>query len=182
MYTNIFECPPGSREYQILWQAPCRVHSHRAGDTVLLTPIFSVLTRDSEVNMNDLLVGQFLSCRRSRRTLFSSRFLSCRRSRRILYCFSFFFFFFFFLLLLSVNIAISHTAYMAWPCDSGIFISLITATKLIGLKIHLGSFGVTGVKKVNHVKNISLLSRLSFLFVKNSVLAPSWWRGESKAF
>ena len=24
----------------------------------------------------------------------------------------------------------------------------------------------------------SLLSRLSFLFVKNSVLAPSWWRGE----
>ena len=111
-------------------------------------------------------------------------FLSCRRSRRILYCFSFFFFFlllllllsypagaaagsyiasvssssssffFFLLLLLSVNIAISPTAYMVWPCDSGIFISLMTATKLMGLEIHLRSFGVTGVKKVNHVKNM----------------------------
>ena len=35
-----------------------------------------------------------------------------------------------------------------------IFISLMTATKLMGLEIHLGSFGVTGVKKVNHVKNM----------------------------
>ena len=63
-------------------------------------------------------------------------------------------FFFFLLLLLSVNIAISPTAYMVWPCDSGIFISLMTATKLMGLEIHLRSFGVTGVKKVNHVKNM----------------------------
>ena len=60
----------------------------------------------------------------------------------------------FLLLLLSVNIAISPTAYMVWPCDSGIFISLMTATKLMGLEIHLRSFGVTGVKKVNHVKNM----------------------------
>ena len=29
---------------------------------------------------------------------------------------------------------------------------------------------------------ISFLSRLSFLSVKNIVLVPSWWRGESKAF
>ena len=28
----------------------------------------------------------------------------------------------------------------------------------------------------------SFLSRLSFLFVKNIVLAPSWWRGESNRF
>ena len=28
------------------------------------------------------------------------------------------------------------------------------ATKLMGLKIHPGSFGVTGVKNVNHVKNM----------------------------
>ena len=63
-------------------------------------------------------------------------------------------FFFFFFLLLSVNIAISPTAYMVWPCDSGIFISLMTATKLMGLEIHLGSFGVTGVKNFNHVKNM----------------------------
>ena len=50
------------------------------------------------------------------------KFLSCRRSRRILYCFSFFFRFLLLLLLLlllSVNIAISPTAYMVWPCDSG---------------------------------------------------------------
>ena len=32
--------------------------------------------------------------------------------------------------------------------------SLMTATKLMGLQIHPGSFGVTGVKKVNHVKNM----------------------------
>ena len=97
----------------------------------------------------------FLSCRRSRRILYCFSFffffffLSCRRSRRILYCFSFFFRF-----LLSVNIAISPTAYMVRSCDSGIFMSLMTATKLMGLEIHLGSFGVTGVKKVNHVKNM----------------------------
>ena len=35
-----------------------------------------------------------------------------------------------------------------------IFINLMTATKLMGLEIHLRSFGVTGVKKVNHVKNM----------------------------
>ena len=28
----------------------------------------------------------------------------------------------------------------------------MTATKVMGLKIHPGSFGVTGVKKVNHMK------------------------------
>ena len=28
------------------------------------------------------------------------------------------------------------------------------ATKLMGLKIHPGSYGVTGVKNVNHVKNM----------------------------
>ena len=61
---------------------------------------------------------------------------------------------FFFRFLLSVNIAISPTAYMVWPCNSGIFISLMTATKRMGLEMHLGSFGVTGVKKVNHVKNM----------------------------
>ena len=34
--------------------------------------------------------------------------------------------------------------------------SLITATKVVGLKIHPGSFGVTGVKKVNHMKNMKM--------------------------
>ena len=34
----------------------------------------------------------------------------------------------------------------------------MTATKVMGLKIHLGSFGVTGVKKVNHMKNMKTAS------------------------
>ena len=54
----------------------------------------------------------------------------------------------------AVNIAISPTAYMVWPCNSYISVSLMTATKVMGLKLHPGSFGVTGVKKVNHVKNM----------------------------
>ena len=54
---------------------------------------------------------------------------------------SFFFFFFF---LLSVNIAISPTAYMVWPCNLHIY-QLGDCYK---------SYGSTGVKKVNHVKNM----------------------------
>ena len=30
----------------------------------------------------------------------------------------------------------------------------MTSTKVMGLEIHPGSFGVTGVKKVNHIKNM----------------------------
>ena len=42
---------------------------------------------------------------------------------------------------------------------------------------------ILGQVTVNkHVLYYSLLSRLSFLFVINIVLAPSWWRGKSKAF
>ena len=39
------------------------------------------------------------------------------------------------------------TVYMVWSCDSCIYNSLIPSTKVMGLKIHLGSFGVTGVKR-----------------------------------
>ena len=62
---------------------------------------------------------------------------------------SFFFFFFF----LSTSLFLLQ---LTWydHVTQVIFISLMTATKLMGLEIHLGSFGVTGVKKVNHVKNM----------------------------
>ena len=61
---------------------------------------------------------------------------------------SFFFFFF-----LSTSLFLLQ---LTWydHVTQVIFISLMTATKLMGLEIHLGSFGVTGVKKVNHVKNM----------------------------
>ena len=42
--------------------------------------------------------------------------------------------------------AISPSDYMVWSCDSCLLISWIPSTKVMGLEIHLGSFGVTGVK------------------------------------
>ena len=43
--------------------------------------------------------------------------------------------------------AISPSDYMVWSRDSCIYISLTPSTKVIGLKIHPGSLGVTGVKR-----------------------------------
>ena len=42
---------------------------------------------------------------------------------------------------------ISPTDYMPWSCDSSILISYKPSTKVIGLEIQPGSFGVTGVKR-----------------------------------
>ena len=39
------------------------------------------------------------------------------------------------------------TDYRVWSCDSCTCISLTPSTKVMGLKIHPGSFGVTGVKR-----------------------------------
>ena len=55
------------------------------------------------------------------------------------------------------KIAIFRTDYMVWSCDSYMFISLIPSTKVIGLKIHPGSFGVTGVKSSFSPKLLFLL-------------------------
>ena len=52
--------------------------------------------------------------------------------------------------------AISPTDYMVWSCDSSISISYIPSTKVMGLEIHPGSFGVTGVKR-------SFLPKMLFL-------------------
>ena len=41
----------------------------------------------------------------------------------------------------------TQTDYIAWTHDLRICISLTPSTKVITLKIHLGSFGVTGVKR-----------------------------------
>ena len=49
--------------------------------------------------------------------------------------------------------ATSPTYYRVWSCDSCTCISLTPSTKVMGLKIHPGSFGVTGVKKVIFTKN-----------------------------
>ena len=49
--------------------------------------------------------------------------------------------------------ATSPTDYRVWSCDSCTCISLTPSTKVMGLKIHPGSFGVTGVKKVIFTKN-----------------------------
>ena len=49
--------------------------------------------------------------------------------------------------------ATSPTDYRVWSCDSCTCISFIPSTKVMGLKIHPGSFGVTGVKKVIFTKN-----------------------------
>ena len=51
------------------------------------------------------------------------------------------------------KIATSPTDYRVWSCDSRTCISLTPSTKVMGLKIHPGSFGVTGVKKVIFTKN-----------------------------
>ena len=48
--------------------------------------------------------------------------------------------------------AISPTDYMLWSCDSCILISYIPSTKVMGLEIQSGSFGVTGVKGHFHQK------------------------------
>ena len=50
------------------------------------------------------------------------------------------------------KIAISSTDHMVWLCDPCILISYIPSTKVMVVKIHLGSFGVTGVKKVIFTK------------------------------
>ena len=130
-----------------------------------------------------LRVLRFLSCRRSRRTLFSSRFF-----------------------LLSGNTSFSYTSwhpistklgysdqylnhysrtnndgvrghdgvtgvknviftenaispidYMVWSCDSSTSISYIPSTKVMGLEIQSGSFGVTGVKRSFSPKMLFLL-------------------------
>ena len=49
--------------------------------------------------------------------------------------------------------ATSPTDYRVWSCDSCTCISLTPSTKVMGLKIHPGSFGVTGVKKDIFTKN-----------------------------
>ena len=43
--------------------------------------------------------------------------------------------------------ALSPSEYIAFTCDLCICISLTPSTKVISLKIHPGSFGVTGVKR-----------------------------------
>ena len=43
--------------------------------------------------------------------------------------------------------AISPTDYMVWSCDSSISISYIPSTKVMGLEIYPGSFGITAVKR-----------------------------------
>ena len=50
------------------------------------------------------------------------------------------------------KIAISSTDHMVWSCDSCILISLLPATKVMVVKIHPGSFGVTGVKEIIFTK------------------------------
>ena len=42
--------------------------------------------------------------------------------------------------------AISPSDYVVWPWDLCILISEIPSTKVMGLEIHSGSLGVTGVK------------------------------------
>ena len=61
------------------------------------------------------------------------------------------------------KIAISPTDYMVWLCDSCIFINWIPSTKIIGLKIHPGSFGVTGV-------NTSFSPKMLFFRVHGMVM------------
>ena len=49
------------------------------------------------------------------------------------------------------------TDYRIWSCDSCTCISLTLSTKVMGLKIHLGSFEVTGVKRSFSPKMLLLL-------------------------
>ena len=53
--------------------------------------------------------------------------------------------------------ATSPTVYRVWSCDSCTCISLTPSTKVMGLKIHPGSFGVTGVKRLFSLKTLLLL-------------------------
>ena len=55
------------------------------------------------------------------------------------------------------KIAISSTDHMVWSCDSCILISYIPSTKVMVVKIHPGSFGVTGVKRSFSLKLLFLL-------------------------
>ena len=55
------------------------------------------------------------------------------------------------------KIAISPSDNMVWSRDSCIYISLTPSIKVIGLKIHPGSLGVTGVKR-------SFSPKMLFLF------------------
>ena len=50
------------------------------------------------------------------------------------------------------KMAISSTDHMVWSCDSCILTSLLPSTKVMVVKYHPGSFGVTGVKKVIFTK------------------------------
>ena len=52
--------------------------------------------------------------------------------------------------------AISPVDYTVWSYDSCIFISSIHSTKVFSSNLNLGSFGVTGVKKVIFIKNANL--------------------------
>ena len=127
-------------------------------------------------------VYSFLSCRRSRRTLFSSRFFLLSGNTSFSYTSWY---------PISTKLghsdqylnhysgtnndgvkghdgvtgvknviftenAISPTDYMVWSCDSSITISYIPSTKVMGLEIHPGSFGVTDVKR-------SFLPKILFL-------------------
>ena len=49
--------------------------------------------------------------------------------------------------------AVTPTDYMVWSCDSCICISKILCIKVMGVKIHLGSFGFTGAKRSFSQKN-----------------------------
>ena len=70
---------------------------------------------------------------------------------------------------ISTKNATSPTDYRVWSCDSCTCISLTPSTKVMGLKIHPGSFGVTGVKKVTFT-DYRVRSRDSCTYIR---LTPS---------
>ena len=69
--------------------------------------------------------------------------------------------------------ATSPTDYRVWSCDSCTCISLTPSTKVMGLKIHPGSFGVTGVKRSFSLKMLLLLQFTGYGHVTH-VHASAW--------
>ena len=69
--------------------------------------------------------------------------------------------------------ATSPTNYRVWSCDSCTYISLTPSTKVMGLKIHPGSFGVTGVKRSFSLKTLLLLQFTGYGHVTH-VHASAW--------
>ena len=69
--------------------------------------------------------------------------------------------------------ATSPTDYRVWSCDSCTCISLTPSTKVMGLKIHPGSFGVTGVKRSFSLKTLLLLQFTGYGHVTH-VHASAW--------